>query len=162
MKKYLLCILLAAMLLFSGCALQKTKPDKADVSSFFENINASFSASFGGLETEGNISFTPDKLTLEFTSPQTVSGLRITVYENEVTLSLGNLEITKQNSPVTKQFNAVKLFSVLNCARTEGVFGNSDGKTVVSGDGFEITLDAENRVSEIVIPSKSIDMKLEW
>ncbi len=162
MKKCLLFISLVFLLLLSGCSPNGQKEKKADVSSFFNNINSSFSAHFGELETEGMLTFTPDNLTLEFTSPKTISGLKIIVSDDSVTLSLNGLTVTKEKSKLTESFNAFAVFSALNSARNTGTLSFLDGKTVVTGDGFEITLDGENRVSEIEIPEKRINIKLEW
>lgn len=162
MKKYLLFIPLVLLLLFSGCSPRTFHEKKADVSSFFDSINSSFSARFGELETEGVFTFTPEKLTLEFTSPKTISGLEINVSTDSITLSLNDLTVTKENSKLTESFNAFAVFSALNSARNSGTLSSLDGKTLISGDGFEITLDGENKISEIEIPEKRINIKLEW
>ena len=162
MKKYLLFLPLVFLLLLSGCSPNGLKEKKADVPSFFDNISSSFSAQFGELETEGTLTFTPEKLTLEFTSPKTISGLEISVSTDSVTLSLNGLTVKKEKSKLTESFNAFAVFSALNSARNTGTLSSLDGKTLITGDGFEITLDGENRISEIEIPEKRINIKLEW
>ncbi len=162
MKKYPLVFLVVILLMFSGCVPNNSKEERADVSSFFENINASFSASFGELETKGYFTFTPETLSLEFTFPKTISGLRINVNNQSVSLSFNGLSVTKENSSVTEKFNAFAVYSVLNRARLDGLLNKTDSKTAITGDGFEIMLDGENRVSKILIPEKRINIELEW
>lgn len=149
-------------MLFSGCNPKQIKEKGADVSSFFENINASFIARFGQLEAKGFFTFTPDRLTLEFTTPKTISGLKIQADSQSVTFSINDLSVTKQSSVVTQRLNAAAVFSALNSARLTGASKNSDGQTVISGEGFEITLDGENRVKHIIIPAKKIEIDLDW
>lgn len=162
MKKYPLLILTVLLLLFSGCQPEKAEKKKADVSSFFNNINTSFCAQFGEFETEGFFSFTPERLTLEFAQPKTLNGFKIQVDSQSITFSLGELSVTKQNSKITEQFNALAVFSVLNNARLTGILNKTDGITTITGEGYEITFDSENRVNEISIPEKRINIKLEW
>ena len=161
MKKRLLIIPLVLLLLFSGCSPKITKEKKADVSSFFEDISASFSARFGEIEAGGKLTYTPENLTLEFTFPKTVKGFVISVDSQGIALSYKNLTVKKQNSSLTESFNAFAVFSALNSARNTGILKKLDGKTLVTGDGFEITLDGENRISEIEIPEKRIYIKME-
>jgi hypothetical protein len=162
LKKYPLILFVVIILLFSGCQPNPIKEKKTDVSSFFNNINASFSARFGELETEGIFTYTPERLTLEFVSPRTVNGLKITVESSSLTLSINDLSVKRENNKITRQFNAFAVFSALNSARLTGMLNKTDGRTAITGEGFEITLDTENRISEISIPEKDIFIKLEW
>ena len=162
MKKYPLMVFAVIILMLSGCVPKNPSEKKTDVSSFFESVNTSFSARFGKTEAKGLFSFTPERLILKFTYPETVNGLEITADSSCVTLSINDLCIKKENSAVTRSFNAATVFSILNYARLNGLMNKTGGRTTVTGEGFEITLDEENRVSEISAPEKEIYIKLDW
>lgn len=162
MKKYLSLLILTALILLSSCVARGSQTDKrTDVSSSFESIDASFSAAFGELETKGEFTFTPERLTLSFVSPETVRGLSLASDGDSVFIEYGGVKMQKDVSALNNYLNADIIFLLLkNAMQADATKEN--GYMIFRGDGGEIYFDGENRVSRITVPEKKIDIKLEW
>ena len=161
MKKYPLVILFAVILLFTGCAPQMQREKGQADFSFPDTVSLPFSAVFGTVETSGNIVYSDSQLEIEFSEPETVSRLTVSVNKEKTEFSFNGLTVSKNNNPVLKKLNANTLFSVLENAKVSTNIIKTDGGFLVSGDGYEIEFDSLCRIKKITIPERKIEMVFE-
>lgn len=131
-----------------------------------ESFGAAVSVNLDKLSAQGNIRRYGDGMwEVEFTSPNTLSGVMLEFAEGNVKASYKGLNFSVPQSAMPVKAMLSNLITAVDTnARSESLSGEEkDGSVVISGSleggDYELTVDSEGNLSGFSMPANKLEMK---